>query len=204
MACNNLISDTDIKSIYKDDKIIITNSVASTCEDDDTKKSLVDMIDKDGHTILQRAIERTYFRDKELYSNKMQTGKVVKHEYFILKDESQGKKIASKIHVKELETYSRNTFKEIQLDAAWDGLVVWKKMYFKFASVKDESIIKIAIQMYLKQVKNMSIEEIEKVIKNKPFSINLSYLKDDSIDFRHWINDKMHKVFLAKMYKEVA
>ncbi len=204
MACNNLISDTDIENIYKDDKFIITNSVSSICEDDDTKKSLVNIVDKDNNDMLQRAIERTYFRNKELYSKKEQTGKVVKHEYFILKDEFQGKKIASKVHLKELETYSRNKFDEIQLDAAWDGLIVWKRMLYKFASAKDESLVKIAIQRYLREVKSMSIEDIEKAIKNKPFSINLSYLKDDSIDFRHWINNKMNKVFLAKMYKEVA
>lgn len=204
MPCNDLISDTDVENIYKDDNLIVTNNISSDCETDDSKKSLVKIFDKDGNYMLQRDIERVYFRNKELFSKKEELGKVVKHEYFILKDEFQGNKIASAIHLKELETYRRNEFDEIQLDAAWDGLIVWKKMFFKFASIKDESLIKIAIQMYLKEVKRMSLEEIEKVIKNKPFSINLNYLKDDSIDFRHWINNKMSKVFLAKMYKEVA
>lgn len=205
MACNSLISDTDIQNIYKDDKFIVTNSVSSTCEDNDTKISLINIIDKDSNCMLQRDIERTYFREKELYSDKEQTGKVVKHEYFILKDEFQGKKIASKVHVKELETYRRNQFNEIQLEAAWDGLVVWKKMFYKFASVRDESLVKIAIQRYLKEVKNMSLEEIEKAIKSKPFSINPHYLKSSGgLDFKEWVYNGFNKIGLAKMYKEVA
>ena len=203
MACNDLISDTDIENIYLDDNFIISNNVSSICEDNNTKKSLVNIIDKDEISMLHREIERTYFREKELCSQKDQTGKVVKHEYFILKDEFHGKKIASKVHVKELETYRRTGFNEIQLDAAWDGLVVWKKMLYKFASTRDESLIKIAIQRYLKEVKNMSIEDIEKAIKNNPFSINYNYLKDDTLDFKEWIYNGFNKIGLAKMYKEV-
>lgn len=204
MPCNDLISNSDIENIYKDDNLIVTNSILSNCETDDSKKSLIKIFDKDSDCMLQRDIERVYFRNKELLSKKEELGKVVKHEYFILKDEFQGKKIASSVHVKELEAYRRNNFNEIQLDAAWDGLVVWKKMFFKFASVKDESLIKIAIQRYLREIKNMSIEEIEKAIKNKPFSISLHYLKDDNIDFKEWVYNGFGKIGLAKMYKEIA
>jgi hypothetical protein len=205
MPCNDLISDTDIENIYKDDNLIVTNSISSDCETNDSKRSLVKIFDKDGNCMLQRDIERVYFRSKELFSKKEELGKVVKHEYFILKDEFQGNKIASAIHVKELETYHRNEFDEIQLDAAWDGLIVWKKMFFKFASTRDESLIKIAIQKYLKEIKNMSIEEIEKAIKNKPFSISPHFLKsDDNLDFKEWVYNGFGKIGLAKMYKEVA
>lgn len=203
MACNDLISDADIKAIYKDDKMIKSNQIVSNCIDDDTKKACVDICDKNNITLLQRAIERSYFREKPLFSKESQNGKVVKHEYFILKDEHQSKGIAKKIHVKELEAYRRNGFDEIQLDAAWDGLVVWNKLFYKFASARDESLVKIAIQKYLREVKNMSLEEIEKVIKNNPFSIGSSYLKDEVLDFKEWIYNGFNKIALARMYKEV-
>ena len=207
MACNNLISDAQIESIYQDDDLIKSNDVASLCSDVDLKKSQINIYDKNDVCMLQRPIERSYFRDKELFVDSSLSGKVVKHEYFILKDEFQGKKVFSKIHLKEMDTYRACEFKEIQLDAAWDGLVVWKKMFFVFKSKRDENLIKIAVQRYLKEVKGMTIEEIGKVIKNDPFSISLNYLKDASNpnnDFRHWINRLHGKLVLLKMYKEVV
>ena len=204
MACNDLISNTEVEDIYKDDQVVVSNQVVSNCIDDDTKKIFVEMYDQNNITLLQRAIERSYFREKPLFSKKSQSGKVVKHEYFILKDEYQSKGIAKKIHVKELEAYRRNGFDEIQLDAAWDGLVVWKKLFYKFVSARDENLVKIAIQRYLREVKNMSIEEIEKTIKNNPFSISPSYLKDETLDFKEWIYNGFNKIALARMFKEVA
>ena len=207
MACNSLISDAQIENIYKDDEFVITNSISSSCEDSDTKKTLIEVFDQNNINMLQRPIERTYFRNKELYSDKTTTGKVVKHEYFILKDEFQGKKIVSNIHPKEMDSYRANGFVEIQLDAAWDGLVVWKKMFYQFANVRDENFIKIAIQRYLREVKSMTIEEIGKAIKSNPFSVNPSHLKDASNsnnDFRHWVNRIMNQQIVLRMYKEVA
>lgn len=207
MACNDLIRDLSIENIYKDDNLIVTNSVSSTCNSDDIKKVEVVIYDKDGNDMLQRPIERTYFRDKELCSDNTITGKVVKHEYFILKDIYQGKKIVSEIHPKEMDAYRSDEFKEIQLDAAWDGLVVWKKMLFKFASPSAESYIKISIQRYLKEVKNMSADEIAKAIKGNPFSISLSHLKypgNPNNDFRHWISRTYGRQVVVAMYKEVV
>lgn len=207
MACNSLISDVQIENIYKDNKFVITNSVLSHCADANTKKTLVEIFDKDTVNMLKIPIERTYFREKELYSDKTITGKVVKHEYFILKDEFQDKKIVSRIHPKEMDSYRSNSFVEIHLDAAWDGLVVWKKMLYQFASVRDENFIKIAIQRYLREVKNMTIEEIGKAIKSDPFSVNPSHLKDSSNsnnNFSNWVYGNCFGIGLAKMYKEVA
>lgn len=207
MACNDLIADPSIENVYKDGNLIVTNSVSSICDGNDTKKSEINIYDKDGESMLQRPIERTYFRSKELCSDKATTGKVVKHEYFILKDIYQGKKIASHIHPQEMDAYRNNEFKEIQLDAAWDGLVVWKKLLFKFASPSAESYIKISIQKYLKEVKNMSAEEIAKTIKGNPFSISLSHLKDpgnSQNDFRHWISRTYGRQVVVAMYKEVV
>ncbi|GGD47585.1 hypothetical protein GCM10012288_22270 [Malaciobacter pacificus] len=208
MYCNSLISDTDVENIYKDGKIISKNiSHSFSSVDCSTKKILIIVFDKHNINMLHRPIERLYFQNKQLFSDSSKSGKVVKHEYFMLKDEFQGKNIASNVHVKELETYKINGFLEIQLDAAWDGLVVWKKLFYNFATVRDENLIKVAIQRYLREVKNMSLEEIDKAIKNNPFSINPSYLKDRTNpdnDFKHWVYKNCKGIGLAKMYKEVA
>lgn len=207
MSCNNLISNAEVEYAYNDEKFIISNQVISNCVDNNIKKVFIEIYDEDNITLLEKPIERLYFREKELFSNINQIGKVAKHEYFILKDIHQNKGIAKKVHERELEIYRRNNFIEIQLDAAWDGLIVWKKLFYKFANSTQENLVKIAIQRYLREVKNMTLEEIDKTIKINPFSINSSYLKDSSNpnnDFKHWVYNNCKGIGLAKMYKEIT
>lgn len=208
MSCNSLISNAQIEDIYKDDNLISSNGVTHLClEDNSIKKVHIDIYDTANTLMLKRPIERSYYRDFPLMADSESTGKVVKHEYFILQDAFQRKKIVSAIHPKEIETYRLCEFKEIQLDAAWDGLVVWKKMFFKFKNSQHENFMKIAIQRYLKDVKGMSLDEISKAIKNDPFSVSSSHLKDGTTtnnDFHHWLERTMNRQVLIKMYKEIT
>ncbi len=209
MSCNTLISDNQISSIYYDDNLVETNKVVSICPTTDKKKSRIYLYKTTDTCMLRRAVARSYYRNYTLCADTALMGKVVKHEYFVLKDEFQDQKVASKIHKKEIQTYRACGFKEIQLDAAWDGLVVWKRQHFKFYSPRDESLIKLGIQRYLRVVKGMSIEDINQVIKNKPFNIDPSYLKDATIpngqnDFKFWAYRNIPGLALVKMYKELS
>jgi hypothetical protein len=208
MSCNSLISNTQIEDIYKDDNLISSNGVTHLCnEDNSIKKVHIEIYDATDTFMLKRPIERSYYRDYPLIADSESTGKVVKHEYFILQETFRGKKIASAIHAKEIATYRLCDFKEIHLDAAWDGLIVWKKMFFKFKNPQAESFMKIAIQGYLKAVKGMSLDEISKAIKNDPFSISPSYLKDGTTannDFYHWLERTRKRQVVIKMYKEIV
>lgn len=207
MACNDLIDNHSLEDVYNDDNVVASNTVATLCRDDNTKVAQVLLYDTANTDMLIRPIERTFFRSKELLSAKGTQGKVVKHEYFVLKDEFRGKKVVSVIHPKEMDLYRACQFQEIQLDAAWDGLVVWKKMFFKFASPQAESFMKIAIQRYLRDVKSMSVDDIAKSIKNNPFSISPSLLKDPrnpANDFSSWVSRMFGRQVVISMYKEVA
>jgi hypothetical protein len=208
MSCNSLISNAQIEDIYKDNNLISSNGVTHLCnEDNSIKKVHIDIYDTANTPMLKRPIERSYYRDFPLMSDSDNTGKVVKHEYFILQDAFQGKKIVSAIHPKEIETYRLCEFKEIQLDAAWDGLVVWKKMFFKFKNPQAENFMKIAIQRYLKEVKGMSLDEISKAIKSDPFSVSPLLLKDATTannHFHHWLDRTMNRQIVIKMYKEIT
>lgn len=204
MPCNSLISDTIIQNIYDDSSLVRSTVVQSQCINGNIDKKTFINISDNVENMLVRPIERTYFSDKELYSSKRigETGRVVFHEYFILKPKFQGKGVVSRIHPKELIAY-RDRFDEIQLDAAWSGLVVWKKMFYKFKSKREENLIKIAIQKYLKEIKGMSNSQIASVIKSDPFNINLNYLRDPINPFSDWAHSHA-KIGLAKMYKEVS
>ena len=203
MSCHDLISDAMIENIYKAVDPIASNQVQTECTDDNTKHAFVEIFTSEHTSMLVHPIERNYYKEKELWAKPGEVGKVVKHEYFILDDAFRGNGIAKKIHIREMDAYRTNGFQEIQLDAAWDGLIVWKKLYFHFKSPQDESLIKIAIQRYLREIKNYGNEEIEKLIKPSPFSISMNHLKDDSIDFKDWVYSNFRKIGLAKMYKEV-
>jgi hypothetical protein len=157
----------------------------------------------DGQSLLMRDIQRLYYHDKELWS-KEKSGKVAEHKYFILKEEYQSKGIGKQVHAKELDTYKKNGFDEIQLEAAWDGLVVWKRLFFNFKSKRDEDLIKIAIQRYLVEVKGLANSEIKSIIKSNPFSISSNYLKDNKIDFKEWVYEVKLIQTLVKLYKELS
>jgi uncharacterized protein YehS (DUF1456 family) len=209
LGCNSLISDHQISSIYYDGNLVENNKVVSICPNTNKKKSRIYLYENTDTCMLRRAVARSYHRSHPLCTDITLTGKVVKHEYFVLKDEFQGQKVASNIHKKEIQTYRACGFKEIQLDAAWDGLVVWKRQHFKFFRPIDESLIKAGIQRYLRVVKGMSQEDINNVIKKKPFNIDPSYLKDANYpdgrnDFKFWAYRHIPGLALVRMYKELS
>lgn len=206
MSCNSLMQNSSIEYIYHDKEFIISNQVETECLNEETKKALIYIFDKNENTLLIRPIERTYFKEKELHSKNGNYGKVVKHDYFILKNEFHGNNIATKIHKNEIQSYKNNNFIEIHLDAAWDGLIVWKKLFFKFVNQKQENYIKMAIHLYLKNEKGFTIQKIAEIIKNNPFNINMEYLKSENgLDFKDWVHNNPHiKIGLASMYKEIS
>ena len=204
MPCNDIIPDHAIENIYDVEPITVCRCNCG-CINNDTKNANVDIFNN-GDEMLLLPIKRTYYREKELWSREGE-GKVVKHEYFILKPEYRRKGTAKKIHERELEAYRTYNFIEIQLDAAWDGIVVWSHLFFK---PKDDFEAKKAvplIQRYLSEVKGYDLKKIKEVLSAGLEKISKSHLTDPSIDFSEWANRlgrQRGKQVLVKMYKEVS
>lgn len=130
MSCNNIIADSDIKMIYESTQHVDEVSIVSSCENDDKKITNINLV-KDAVTMNRQTVEREYLRNARLRNNENQ-GKVVVNKLLALKDAYRGKNITKKFHEKEVEIYKNNDFKEIQLDAAWNGITHWPELGFEF------------------------------------------------------------------------
>jgi len=210
MGCNDLISDEDIENIYQDNSLILRNEVVSSCKNDNNKQATIHIYDKDNLHMCEGgrigAIIRKYQRNSHFFSPSLSdTGKVVTHEQFLLRPQYRRKTIIKTIHAKEIEIYKRLGFQEIQLEAEFDGLVVWKKMLFKFKEDINLNFIKIAIQKYLSEIKGLSNKDIASIVKSNPFNIQVEYLKGNNPeqDFSNWIYNEYPGMGTIYMYKEL-
>lgn len=212
MGCNQLISDVDIEEIYKDDNLITTNQIDTLpCKSNDIKNTKIHIFNQNNHMCQHdnsTPILREYHRNYKLASpsSAEDNGKVAIHEQFLLKAEFRNQKIAKTIHQKELKTYVRLGFKEIQLEAEMDGLIVWQKMYFNVKDNKNISFIRIAIQKYLATIKHMSNKDIDSIIKKGIFKMPIEHLvsTDENSNFSNWIHNEYHEMGIIEMYKELT
>jgi len=212
MGCNQLISDSDIEKIYQDDNLITSNQICTAiCKNNDIKNTNIHIFHQQNYMCQlneNTPIIREYHKNYKLASPTSidDNGKVALHEQFLLKPEFRNQKVATNVHRKELETYRKLGFKEIQLEAEMDGLIVWQKMFFKFKDEKNISFIKIAIQKYLETIKHMSNKDIDSIIKRKPFKVPIEHLvtTDENKHFSNWIYDEYPEMGIIEMYKELT
>lgn len=196
--CDDIISDTDIKLIYNDFDV---KSLDSECVSDNEKSVVFDII-KDDMIINESQIGRTYYKKYDLIKRKYKAkGKVAKHDMFILKEEYRNKGIAKLIHSKEMTIYKKNNFQQIQLEAAFDGILVWKRLRFNYANEKAERNLIIAWKKYAKDILGLNTREIVKV--DKIVDISKNKLKPNGkISFTKWYQG-LEKSELFKMYKDI-
>ena len=85
-------------------------------------------------------------------------------------------------------------------------ILVWKKLYYKFADPFDMKNVFQDIWTYLKQVHGMGIEEIEKKYKGKSleYVLNTRVIKSGggNISFFEWYGQKEHIIGID-MYKDI-
>ena len=142
MQCDYIISDDDIKEIY--DSVTSHNLESTTwgkiCKDKESKNIKIDIKfnDDDLTTI---PIQREFIHNTLLYNQDNNYGKVVEHMFFIIKEVYCKKGIAKSVHESELKVYKRNGFKQIQLKAFSDGVLVWNKLFYKYKDKKEEKKI---------------------------------------------------------------
>jgi len=193
--CNDILSDSDIEKIYQNFDL----ELDSDCTNNNEKSVICD-IKKDNKLINETKIGRTYYREYDLIKYIFK-GKVAKHDMFILKAEYRNKGIAKSIHNNEMDIYQKNNFKQIQLEAAFDGIIVWKKLGFNYVNKNAERNLITAWKKYAKDILKLSTKEIIKI--NKISDISKSRLKpNNKIQFTKWYQ-KLEKSELFKMYKDI-
>lgn len=202
MPSTQVISDNDIEIIYKTTPIERVN-ISSVYDTDELQKTTIDIFDKDNIRINKEPIYREYHINKLLKSSKG-LGKVAEHKLFVLKDNQRGKGIAKKLHDKEIEIYSNNDFREIHLNAAWDGIFTWGKLGFKYVNpVAHEPIVYSRWREYF--LKAYTQENLDKMDK---YAILLKYGTIKTVPekykkgFGTWLFSE-GKNFSVPMYKRV-
>jgi len=169
LECDYLIPDSDIKSIYNNvDSFSLNATLRKSCIGTNSKKVSVD-VNISGHALvsIDRPIKREFHKEKTLYEKEGRVGKVVEHMHFFIEEQYRRKGIAKSIHQSELVFYKNNGFKQIQLTAIFEGVIVWSKLFYKFKDSVQEEEIMMQLFPYLKQVHKLSIKDIEKKLKNK-------------------------------------
>lgn len=204
MSCNDLIDNTDIKTIYESCSCVDYANIDSDCSNADTKVSKINLY-KNENTINKVPIKREYHRNASLRSLDG-NGKVVVNKLFVLKNEYRSRKydnktISTNFHEKEIEVYSRNQFVEIQLDAAWNGITHWPKLGFEFYKLdKYDHILYTLWSTFFSESFALEPEEKDKVlIKHTSYRTVPKKFKKG---FGAWlINNNIGKAF--PMYKTI-
>jgi len=199
--CESIISDGDIKSIYEKSELAILK-MECFCEENNTKKSVDVDLGYEGEELLEMPVTRDYFLSKQLI-NKNISAKVACHLSFIIKKDYRRQGLSKTVHENELVVYKNNNFQQIHLLAAADGLVVWNRLFYKFAKNSDEKLLLMRLRAYLREIKQFDDSKVEKILKLKIAEMDISYFCDENMNFTDWLK-KEETILTAVMYKEVA
>jgi len=210
LQCDYIMSNDDIKEIYDSvtSHSLETSFLRPRCEDKESKNIKVDIkINNEELTNPNTPVQREFYQEKQLY-NQDTHGKVVEHMTFIINEEYRRKGIAKSIHENELRIYKKNGFKQIQLSAVHDGILVWSKLLYKYKDKKEEKKIFNEFLVYLKQIHLLSMETItSKTFKNKSLKdINIKYLlapSEDKDSFSVWLSKRPSSIGID-MYKDIT
>lgn len=205
MSCNGLISDIDIGAIYNIPQIAKIN-VKAGCHSNVLKEAHIEFTD--GVTFMTgHPVVRNYHASSPLRSF-AGIGKVAEHKLFILSESHRKKGIAKALSQNEESIYRKNKFNEVQLDAAMDGITVWKKLGYDYANKGDENKLVAMWKVYFSN-QFINLDAAQKLgIMSKVKSISdipTKYLAPSgSLTFGEWIAQRFQKFPLIEMYKRIA
>ncbi len=151
-----IIEQSIIQNIYKQEGIADDINIQNNDNGTDEQKVAFNLISNQ-EIININPIQRIYYKEKVLRSRKNENGKVAKHDFLILKNNFRGGR-GRKIHDSEFEMYSQHQlFDEIQVDAAWGGIIAWRRIGLEYADKSTENnIINNFFLPYLLEIKKLS------------------------------------------------
>ncbi len=169
-----IISTADLQAIYVKEHIsteIIVSPVPTPDTNTATKQKVEFILKEETETINKDRIKRTYLMDQKLRGKKDTQGKVASHDLLVLKDGFQGGR-GRLIHNSEFDYYKeKNLFSEIHVDAAWGGIIAWKRIGLRYQNSNMEQDLKMFFLIpYLKKYKSFDDERINTELENFSFS----------------------------------
>lgn len=207
MVCDYILPNSDIEEIYEDVVSALEVSINKMCgENPGNSKCASIAIKVDDESLVISPIKREYFLNKSLVHQEGM-GKVAEHIHFFLKEDYRKNGIATRIHENEINVYRRNNFKQIQLTATGEGILAWKKLFYKYKDSFDVDNIKSSFWVYLRNIHRMDIKDIESKFKDKDleYILNSRYSKAPSADkesFFEWFKNTPCSIGI-EMYKDI-
>lgn len=201
--CDKIISDEDILRNYAVKEVTKITFAPDLCKSASIKQCKIDLIGKNGVFVTYLPIERAYHAQKELRAFDG-IGKVAEHKLFILNETYRGKGIASTIAKNEEQVYLDNKFNEVHIDAAWDGVHVWRRLGYNYTSDSDKALILAAWRKYVISTfgKKEGLDAIKKYKRVE--EIPLKYLKPNTKEsMGEWLV-KTRVLPVVSMYKRVG
>lgn len=209
--CDYIIEEKIVDRIFKkfEHEKIKHIEVKQYYESDNRKCATVDFKDENSTqiTFQDNPLKISYINDALLRKNTGR-GKVVFLEQFFLNEEFRRCAIASKLHKRELKFYTKLDFIQIQLDAVFEGTVVWTRAPFNFQIEFpcDEREIVQVWRSYIIDVysdhpeKNTILVKGTKGINSIPKEYLLGNI--NKISFSEWYTRKDRKLSI-NMYKNL-
>ncbi|MCG3665082.1 hypothetical protein [Aliarcobacter butzleri] len=210
--CDHIIQEKLVNKIFKsfEHEKIKEIDVKQFFESENRKYVTVDFKDAESNYITyeNKPLKISYINDCLLRKNTGR-GKVIFLEQFFINEEFRKCAIASKLHKRELKFYTKLDFIQIQLDAVFEGTVVWIRAPFNFQieSACDERQIIQVWRSYILDIyadhpeKNNILTKVTKGINSIPKEYLLG--NSDRISFSDWYIKKDKKLSI-NMYKNLA
>jgi hypothetical protein len=191
--CNDLINDKDIEKIYSV-KEVSNTKLDSVCDSDDIKGAIINIYNNKA-PINKGYILRFYYRNKE-FTGKNGNGKVVWHfqcEYF---DQYKSEGFGKKILQREIQLYQKEKYEELQINAKFDGIVVWRRLGLNYNNEEHELYIITKWREYLFNEYRVDKKDIKKLfsyvtVKSIPREYLYENLPNGVRTFTKWYNDQV-------------
>ena len=103
------------------------------------------------------------------------------------------------LSIKSIIKTEHKRVKYISLKSLSSGIVAWYKMGFEFYQLKDKMKVQELLEDYLIDVKRINESDIDSFLNLK--TIDIKYLKDNSIDFDQYLNS--NNIDLIPMLMEI-
>lgn len=204
MPCNHIMPDQDIADIYSAKGVKNLQFLDDNpCQNEIVKERNYQLINTKNQYMTLTPIQRKYHIKAPLWAFSG-SGKVVEHKLFILHPDYRKKGYAKAFSENEEIIYRNNNFNEVQIEAAWDGVNVWRKLKYEYLDKKVSKRIFLVWRAYFSQTWT---GQDKSVILRKYKSIDevpTKYLAPDNLaSMGDWIaNTKA--IPLLKMYKKVS
>lgn len=167
MPYSSLISNEDIEKIYKSHVDVNQIEISSESHTNIKHVNITSICTINNINILANTLRIRYLKNHNLNTQKDTAGKIVKYAFVELKENERGKQYITTFEKKASEIYFDNDFMEIQLDAAWDGIIVWPKLGYSYChKEKAEEIIWQLWRTYLFGTDDEVVEDRFTIINN--------------------------------------